>query len=98
MKQPTIIISFLMTLLINNLSAQKVIPLYDGAAPGSETWNWDEAESVKNMFNTHLVYNVVKPTITVYLPKPELATGTAIIVAPGGAFHLLDIEIGRAHV
>ena len=39
---------------------QKVIPLYNGAAPGSENWNWDEQfiDANNNMFKTNIVYNV----------------------------------------
>jgi acetyl esterase/lipase len=36
------------------------------------------------------VRNVVKPSITVYLPAAESATGTSVIVAPGGAFRMLS--------
>lgn len=72
--------------------AQKEIPLYDGKAPGSEDWTWSEQISTQNLFNTKLVYNVAAPTITAYLPPYYLATGTAVIIAPGGAFHVLSIE------
>lgn len=72
--------------------AQKVIQLYEGKPKGSENWTWQEQTSTKNMFNTELVYNVVQPTITAFLPPKDLATGTAIIVAPGGAFHTLSIN------
>lgn len=72
--------------------AQRVIRLYEGKAPGSEAWNWSEKESIQNGFNTRLVYNVVDPTLTAYLPDPEVANGTAVIIAPGGAFHVLSID------
>ncbi len=72
--------------------AQQVIPLYEGKAPGSENWTWSEKESINNAFKTRTIYNVSQPTLTAYLPKPELATGTAVIVAPGGAFHILSID------
>lgn len=39
-----------------------------------------------------MVYNVSKPTITAYLPAKDRASGTAVIVAPGGAFHILSID------
>ena len=32
---------------------QKVIPLYSGAAPGSEGWTWSEQESDKNMYHSN---------------------------------------------
>ena len=51
---------------------QKVIQLYEGAAPGSENWNWTEqfSDSSKNMFRTNLVYNVVKK----YLSQKDVTT------------------------
>ena len=72
--------------------AQEVIQLYEGKAPGSEDWTWSEATNTQNLFNTEVVYNVVQPSLTAYLPPYYLATGTAVIVAPGGAFHTLSIN------
>lgn len=71
---------------------QQVIRLYEGRAPGSETWTWSEGLSLTNPFQTPVVYNVVDPTLTAYLPSPDKSTGTAVIIAPGGAFHTLSIE------
>ncbi|MFK7925116.1 MAG: GDSL-type esterase/lipase family protein [Bacteroidia bacterium] len=72
--------------------AQEVIPLYEGKAPGSENWTWTEQISTENAFNTDLIYNVVEPSLTAYLPPYYLATATAVIIAPGGAFHTLSIN------
>jgi acetyl esterase/lipase/lysophospholipase L1-like esterase len=71
---------------------EKIIPLYSGAAPGSESWNWKEGVSDQNMFNTKVVYNVTTPTLTVFEPDPSVATGTAIVICPGGGFHTLSIN------
>lgn len=90
--RPNLLIFTLLVLISQSVLAQKVIPLYEGKAPGSENWTWEEAESSKNFFNTRVVYNVSKPTITAYLPSPSTANGTAVIVAPGGAFHTLSID------
>ncbi|MDW3647337.1 MAG: GDSL-type esterase/lipase family protein [Bacteroidia bacterium] len=76
----------------NSSWAQREISLYEGKAPGSEDWTWSEQVSTQNPFYTKLVYNVAEPTITAYLPPYYLATGTAVIIAPGGAFHVLSIE------
>lgn len=70
--------------------AQTVIPLYEGKAPGSYSWDWKEA-SVMMGKNT-IVYNVVTPTLTYYPAPKEKANGTAVIVAPGGAFHILSMN------
>ena len=73
------------------LSAQtNVVMLYPNAAPGSE--NWTQKETEYGVRNTGLkaVRNVVKPSITVYLPPADANTGTSVIVAPGGAFRMLS--------
>lgn len=79
-------------LLSNATFAQQVIKLYDTKPKGSESWDWSEQTSKQNLFNTEVVYNVSEPTLTAYLPPKHLATGTAVIVAPGGAFHTLSIN------
>lgn len=87
---------FLLSALLfsaNILTAQqKVIQLYQGAAPGSENWTWNEAESDSNAWKTKAVYNVSHPTLTVFTPDSMLSTGTAVVIAPGGAFHALSIN------
>ncbi len=74
-----------------------VLPLWPGAAPGSEDWNWPEREVVRPPSEgVTVVLNVARPTLTVSLPDPDQgdapANGAAIVVCPGGAFHLLAIE------
>lgn len=71
---------------------QKVIPLYNGAAPGSENWNWDEGVSEQNLWQTKIVFNVSKPTLTVFSPEEGKANGTSVIICPGGAFRALSIN------
>jgi acetyl esterase/lipase len=36
--------------------------------------------------------NVTVPTLTAYLPEASAATGTGIVVAPGGGLHFLSID------
>jgi acetyl esterase/lipase len=75
-------------------NAQTVIPLYNGAAPGSETWNWNEKE-IKADIGT-IVMDVSHPSLTAYLPANP--NGTAVIIAPGGAFHALAIDLEGVEV
>ena len=82
---------FCLFVVITN-AQQKVIELYNGAAPGSESWTWNEAENDNNAWQTKIVYNVSKPTLTVFEPTERSATGTAVIICPGGAFHALSIN------
>lgn len=77
---------------ITSVAQEKVIQLYNGAAPGSESWTWSEAENNNNMWQTRVVYNISKPTLTVFQPEEGKANGTAVIIAPGGAFHALSID------
>lgn len=65
---------------------QKVVPIYNGAAPGSENWNWSEGINENNTWRTQVVYNVTKPSLTVFAPDPAIANGTAIVICPGGGF------------
>lgn len=81
---------FSVTVVVN--AQQRIIDLYNGAAPGSESWTWSEAENDNNGWQTKVVYNVSKPTLTVFQPPKGKANGTAIVIAPGGAFHALSIN------
>jgi acetyl esterase/lipase/lysophospholipase L1-like esterase len=86
-------ILFIFFLLINNCSfAQMVIQLYEGKPKGSENWDWSEQTNTQNLFQTEVIYNVSQPTLTAFLPPKEKATGTAVIIAPGGGFHTLSIN------
>jgi acetyl esterase/lipase len=63
-----------------------VVMLWPNGAPGSENWTRKEAEYTAGNSGLKAVRNVVKPSITVYLPSAETATGTGVIIAPGGSF------------
>lgn len=82
------ILSALLILIAFCSNAQTVIPLYNGAAPGSENWNWEEKE-IKVDIGTILM-DVSKPSLTAYIPSNP--NGTAVIIAPGGAFHALAFD------
>ena len=65
-----------------------------GNPPGSETWDWSERTAQVPWLDEPRNYarNVVVPTVTVHRPAPGKANGTALIIAPGGAFHFLMME------
>jgi predicted peptidase len=92
MKRLAITIAIILSLATLTTAQEKIIQLYDGPAPGSESWAWNEAVSEKNIWQTKLVYNVSKPTLTVFAPEADKAIGTAVIIAPGGGFHALSIN------
>src|ERR1044072_2627339 len=55
------------------VSAQQVLPLYTDSIPN----------------NIGVLPEADKPTITAYLPAKEKATGTGVIIFPGGAYQFL---------
>ena len=69
--------------------AQDVVKLWPGVAPGSEHWTWHEQvfpqQQVDHRSIGTVVEDVVTPTLTAYLPAPGHATGTGVVIAPGGA-------------
>ncbi|HEX5352939.1 MAG TPA: alpha/beta hydrolase [Rhodanobacteraceae bacterium] len=82
--------------------AQTTINIWPGVAPGSEHWNWKE-KVFHDVVNDgqHLgtiIDDVVTPTLTIYLPNPGKATGTAVVIAPGGACIALTMDIEGADV
>jgi acetyl esterase/lipase len=77
--------------IFSSVNAQETIPLWEGKAPGSEDWDYQEKTSPFPGGGS-IVQNVVNPTITAYLPDPSIANGAAIIVCPGGAFRMLSLD------
>ena len=65
-----------------------VIPLYEGVAPGSESWDWDEI-NVESRSGLPMTQNVVKPVLMYYPPDPGTDVGTGMVIAPGGGFRTL---------
>lgn len=70
----------------------QVVNIWPGVAPGSEHWTQKE-RIIKNTPLGTVIFNVVTPTLTAYLPERAKATGTGVIIAPGGAFVALAIDL-----
>ncbi len=72
-----------LTLLLPSLAFAQTAPpqisLWPNGAPGFENRR-DEPEQAKDWW----VRNIHNPSITVYLPSQEKATGAAVLVCPGG--------------
>lgn len=75
------ITTFLFSLISFTVCAQEpfVVPLWKSGAPGFESRR-SEPEQAKDWW----VKNIHNPSIEVYLPSPDKATGTGVIVCPGG--------------
>jgi acetyl esterase/lipase len=70
----------------------QTVNVWPGAAPGSERWTQKE-RTIDNTPVGTVVFNVVTPTLTAYLPERAKATGAGVIIAPGGAFVALAISL-----
>lgn len=71
--------SLLLALSCGAARSQQVVPLWDKGAPGFEARR-DEPEQHKDWWYK----NIHNPSLTVFLPPPGKANGTAVIVAAGG--------------
>lgn len=80
----------LMVVVAGPASAQ-VVNLWPGVAPGSEGWTQEEKTYENTPVGT-VIQNVTTPTLTAYLPDPANATGTGVIIAPGGYFVALAMS------
>ena len=85
-----IIVALLLFCAVAARAQQKVIQLYPGAAPGSENWTYTNQEYIIN--GTPVDYNIANPSLVVYLPDPAIATGTGVIICPGGGFYVLGMQ------
>jgi acetyl esterase/lipase len=61
----------------------QVVLLWPGGAPGSEGKTSEETVRIQN--GEHIVSGIHKPSLTVYLPPAESATGAGVVIAPGGS-------------
>ncbi len=75
--------------VISTSTAPQPMRLWPGKAPGSEDWTQQESEA---RLGERFIRNVVDPTMTAYFPPAGMANGTAMIVCPGGGFHMLTID------
>lgn len=72
--------------------AEEVYAIYPGTGvpSGSENWTWQEQTTTAPIdSSSQMARNIVVPTLTMFEPKNGNPNGTAVIVAPGGAFHFL---------
>ena len=83
---------FMCSLLLNAAaSANSVVDL---PYSGESHLQYQTAEQAyfSELWQSPVITNVAKPTITVYRPSIANNTGVAVVVAPGGGFFALSIE------
>ena len=88
MKRPYILVPLF--LFSFGLHAQKIDLLWSGIPPGDIVG--EVGEEKVEVRGVKRVSNVSKPSITYFLSNSTKATGTTVLVCPGGAYNILAIE------
>lgn len=68
-----------LTPAVRSSEAQQAVPLWENGAPGSEARR-HEPEVARDYW----VRNIHDPSVTVFLPPKEKATGAGVVIFPGG--------------
>lgn len=79
-----VILFVLLPALVLAQTRPLILPLWKNGAPGFES-RQHEPEEAKDYW----VKNIHNPSIAVYMPPKEKATGAAVIICPGGGHRLL---------
>jgi endo-1,4-beta-xylanase len=70
----------------------QVVYLWPEGAPGSEGKTAPEVVRVQPPNGDHVISSVHKPSITVFLPAKDRATGAGVILMPGGGHNSLWVD------
>jgi acetyl esterase/lipase len=74
------------------------IPLWPNGAPGFESRKDEKEVRTVQKSGEYKVTNVHNPTLTLFLPPKEKATGAAVVIAPGGGHRELWVLHEGANV
>ena len=90
MKKQIFLLFFIYSCL-NIIKAQPItLPLWENNIPNYQATH--EQEAVATDWGIQWITQVQKPTIEVYLPAKNNATGQAVVICPGGGYHGLAYD------
>lgn len=77
--------------IMNLVQGQETIPLYPAEIPNSKPSPNQEKRTVRDN-GTEIISAISVPTLTVFTPKTPAASRTAVIIFPGGGYHINAIK------
>ncbi|MEO5592412.1 MAG: alpha/beta hydrolase [Chitinophagaceae bacterium] len=80
------ILCFTIFLLITGSAAQQVIPLYKDSIPNSKPSVNQENRDSSPRNGVVTIGKISIPALTIFLPPKEKATGSAVVICPGGGY------------
>src|SRR6266849_1027310 len=81
----------LLTASLRAADEATVIPIWPGDAPGSEGQTAPEKVRL-SPDGEHIVSSIHHPSLTIYLPAADKATGAAVVICPGGGHRELWMD------
>lgn len=88
MKKPILTLA-LMLLSLLTFAQNHVIPLWEGTPPLQNPSDLKEEATQQGILR---IANVQTPSIEVYLPTKQIATGEAVVIFPGGGYGILAYD------
>ncbi|MFC5409989.1 alpha/beta hydrolase [Larkinella bovis] len=88
MKTRLLLLAFVIQFCARNARAQNFQKLYPGAIPNAIPGPNEEISKANELVDS-LTSKVSVPGLAVFLPSRERATGTAVIICPGGGYGML---------
>ena len=84
-----VLVTFSIILLSLNGMSQETIPLYKDSIPDSKPGPNKEKSEINPEDHILIISDVSIPTMTIFLPSKEKANGAAVIIYPGGGYHII---------
>ena len=96
------LVIFFSSIISMNVFSQQEVRLFKGTAPGENIVlpkeSSDKSGDKVGGVAVQRMSNVSDPMITIYRPVQELACGTAMIVCPGGGYHILAYDLEGSEI
>jgi len=79
-----------LTMISSYVNAQEIIlPLWEGTPPFQQDMGLEEKAVEEGIIR---IENVQTPQIEVFLPSKQMRTGQAVVIFPGGGYHILAYD------